>query len=94
MKGGKPMKIREGFLLREVAGNTVIVPVGSDSVDFNGIITINETGRFLWDLLSEGIEKEELLEKFLAEYKVDVEDAKEDIRAFIQTLLDNGVMDL
>lgn len=88
------MKIREGFLLREVAGNTVIVPVGSDSVDFNGIITINETGRFLWDLLSEGIEKEELLEKFLAEYKVDVEDAKEDIRAFIQTLLDNGVMDL
>ena len=72
------MKIREGFLLREVAGNTVIVPVGSDSVDFNGIITINE----------------ELLEKFLAEYKVDVEDAKEDIRAFIQTLLDNGVMDL
>ena len=88
------MKIREGFLLREVAGNTVIVPVGNDSVDFNGIITINETGRFLWDLLSEGIEKEELLEKFLAEYKVDVEDAKEDIRAFIQTLLDNGVMDL
>ncbi len=88
------MKIKNGFLLREVAGNPIVVPVGEDTVDFNGIITINETGKFLWELLSEGIEKEVLLEKFMKEYAVSEEEAKEDIRAFIQTLLDNDIMEL
>lgn len=88
------MKIKSGFLLREVAGNTVIVPVGEETVEFNGIITINETGRFIWDLLEKGIEKEELLKVFLAEYKVGEAEAKEDISAFLQTLLDNGIMEL
>lgn len=88
------MKIKDGFLLREVAGNTIVVPVGDDAVSFNGVITINETGKFLWELLDKGIEKEELLAKFLEEYQVSKEDAKEDIRAFIQELLDNGIMTL
>ena len=88
------MKIKDGFLLREVAGNTIVVPVGDDAVSFNGVITINEPGKFLWELLEKGIEKEELLAKFLEEYQVSKEDAKEDIRAFIQELLDNGIMTL
>lgn len=88
------MKIKEGFLLREVAGNIIVVPVGEETVDFNGIITINETGKFLWELLSEGIEKECLLEKFIEEYNISLEEAKEDIREFIQTLLDNGIIEL
>lgn len=88
------MKIKEGFLLREVAGNIIVVPVGEETVDFNGIITINETGKFLWELLSEEIEKECLLEKFIEEYNIPVEEAKEDIREFIQTLLDNGIIEL
>lgn len=88
------MKIKDGFLLREVAGNTIVVPVGDDAVSFNGVITINETGKFIWELLDRGIEKEELLSKFMTEYQVSEEDAKEDIRAFIQKLLDNGIMTL
>lgn len=88
------VKIRDGFLLRKVAGNFIVVPVGEETVDFNGIITINETGKFLWELLSENIEKESLLEKFMKEYSLPEEEAKEDIREFIQTLLDNGIMDL
>lgn len=88
------MRIKEGFLLRQVAGNCVVVPIGEEAVEFNGVITINETGKFIWELMSEGIEKEELLAKFMAEYNVSEEDAKEDIRAFIQTLLDNGIAEL
>lgn len=88
------MKIKDGFLLREVAGNTIVVPVGDDAVAFNGVITINETGKFIWELLDKGIEKEELLEKFMKEYSIPEEEAKEDIRVFIQKLLDNGIMTL
>ena len=46
------MKIREGFILKEIAGSYVVVPVGDDLVDFSLMITINETGAFLWNCLS------------------------------------------
>ena len=42
------MKIKEGFILREVAGNYIVVAVGSAVKQFNGVITLNETGAFLW----------------------------------------------
>ena len=88
------MRIKDGFLLRTVAGNTVVVPIGDEAVDFNGVITINESGKFIWELMQEGIEKEELLDKFMKEYDLSKEDAKEDIRAFIQILLDNGIAEV
>lgn len=88
------MKIKEGFLVREVAGNSVVVPVGEEAVDFNGVITINESGKFIWELMQNGIDKYDLLEKFMAEYGVSEETAKEDIRAFVQTLLDNGIAEV
>ena len=88
------MKIKEGFLLREVAGNTVVVPIGDEAVEFNGVITINETGKFIWELMQDGIEKEELLDKFMKEYNISEEEAKEDIKAFIQILLDNNIAEL
>ena len=88
------MKIKEGFLLREVAGNTVVVPIGDEAVEFNGVITINETGKFIWELMQDGIEKEELLDKFMNKYNISEEEAKEDIKAFIQILLDNNIGEL
>ena len=88
------MKIKEGFLLREVAGNTVVVPIGDEAVEFNGVITINETGKFIWELMQDGIEKEELLDKFMNEYNISEEEAKEDIKTFIQILLDNNIAEL
>ena len=88
------MKIKEGFLLREVAGNTVVVPIGDEAVEFNGVITINETGKFIWELMLDGIEKEELLDKFMKEYNISEEEAREDIKTFIQILLDNNIAEL
>ena len=88
------MKIKEGFLLREVAGNTVVVPIGDEAVEFNGVITINETGKFIWELMQDGIEKEDLLAKYIKEYNISEEEAKEDIKTFIQILLDNNIAEL
>ena len=42
------MKIREGFLLRNVAGNNVVVPIGQATLDFNGMMSLNETGAFIF----------------------------------------------
>jgi hypothetical protein len=78
------MKIKEGYLLRNVAGNDVVVPVGN--LDFDGMITLNETGSFIWKALEKGCSMEELISKFLEEYDVDPATAEKDLAAFLQKL--------
>ena len=73
------MKIKDNFILRKVADSYVVVPVGKLTLDFNGIINLNETGAFLFGLLQKGAERDELVEKMLAEYDVERERAEKDI---------------
>ena len=55
------MKIKEGFLLRQVGENHIVVPVGSQSVDFRCIITLNETGAFIWNQLQNPCTAEDMV---------------------------------
>ena len=80
------MKIRNGFMLRKVGGQNVVVAVGAASRDFNGIIKLNETGAFLWELLKSERTTEELTEALLAEYDIDRETASADVEAFAERL--------
>ena len=81
------MKIKQGFLLRNVADVNVVVPVGEMSVDFNGIITLNDTGKFLFhQLMTEDTSDDELLRLLIEEYEVDEETAGADIREFVAKL--------
>ncbi len=87
------MKIKEDFILRKVADSYVVVPVNKMTLDFNGIINLNETGAFLFGLLQNGTEKDELLAKMLEEYDVSEEKASEDIDAFICKVKDAGILE-
>ena len=88
------MKIKEGYLLREVAGNKIVVPVGDAVLDFNGMINLNETGAFLWEKLQEDVEPKFLLSDLKNEFDVDEETAKEDIVAFLNKLAKAGLLDV
>ena len=57
------------------------------------MITLNETGAFLWKQLENDISEEELLQRLLAEYNVTEDLAKKDINAFIAKLKDAGLID-
>ena len=87
------MKIQPGFTLKEVADSFVIVPTGSNIVDFSAMITINETGAFLWECLKEDITMEELCDKMCAEYDVDRDTALADIEEFTNALKSKKVID-
>lgn len=87
------MKIKNDFILREVAGSYVVVPVNDRTMDFNGMINLNETGAFLFELLQKGVEKSELLSRMLEEYEVTAERAEADIDKFIQKLKDADVLE-
>lgn len=80
------MRIKDGFILRQVAGNYIAVAVGEESVDFNAMVTTNETGAFLWKKLQNETTEKELLDALLSEYDVDEETAKVDISEFLDEL--------
>ena len=82
------MKIKEGFLLRQVAGQTVVLPTGDD-LDLNMMITLNGTGAFLWERLQNETTEEELVKALLAEYDVDEARAKASVAAFVNNLREN-----
>ena len=82
------MKIKEGFLLRQVAGQTVVLPTGDD-LDLNMMITLNGTGAFLWECLQNETTEEELVKALLAEYDVDESTARECVESFVKKLNDN-----
>lgn len=85
------MKLKEGFILRQVAGQTVVLPTGAD-LDLNMMITLNDTGKFLWEKLEKGAEEAELVAALLAEYDVDADTAAKSVAAFVAKLNENGFL--
>ena len=87
------MKIKNGFVLREVAGTPVVLPVGQASVDFSGMLSLNKSGVLLWKVLDEGSDREALADALLAEYEVDRAEALSDVDEFIETLTKIGCIE-
>ena len=85
------MKLKDGFIVREVAGQIVALPTGDD-LDLNMMITLNDTGRFLWEKLENEVSKEELVTALLAEYDVDEATAKAAVLSFTAKLSANGFL--
>lgn len=86
------MRIKEGFVKTEIADKTVVIPVGEKTVDFSGIISLNETGAFLWDLLSKDVTRDVLLTALLDEYETSKANAEKDIDAFLQALREKDIL--
>ncbi|MCD8330458.1 MAG: PqqD family protein [Lachnospiraceae bacterium] len=87
------MKVREGFVLRKVADQYVVVAIGPASKILNGMIKLNETGAFCWDYLLKGISEDELGGVVCSEYNISREQAAADVSAFLDTLRSAGCLD-
>ncbi len=80
------MKIKEGYILSTVAGENVVLPSG-DNMDLSIMITLNDSGKFLWEQLQEDKTEEDLLQAVIANYEdVDQEEAKGFIADFVAHL--------
>ena len=88
------MKIKENFALRQVAGTWVVLPLAESTLDFNGMLTLNESGLILWNLLEKGCECEDLVNALLEEYDVAYEDALADVKEYIEKLNLAGCIDM
>ena len=83
------LKLKEGFVPRQVAGETVGIPSGNE-INLNMMITLNETGECLWDFLTRGTDAEGLVAALLEEYDVDETTARSSVDAFVAKLDEYG----
>ena len=78
------MRIKDGFVLRDVAGQTVVIATGEASRDFHGMVKLNGTGRVIWEGLSRGDDAEDIA--------VDLETAQRDVASFVATAQKAGFL--
>ena len=86
------MKVSKDFIVRDIAGEFILVPVGAAAVRFNGLITMNAVGQFLFQLLQEERTLEGLARSVTAEYDVSYETACADCEEFLQLLRQIGAL--
>lgn len=87
------MKIKQGFVLKNIADSNIVVPLNSQVVDFSSIIKLNETGAFLWSQLSSDKTADELVAALTSEYDVDNATATRDVTTFIAKLKDADLLE-
>ncbi len=86
------MKIRDNFMLSEVAGMPVAVPLGAEST-FRNMIKLNDTGKFLWELLKEETNSLALVNALVEKYEIDEALASRDLTAFLDSLRSFGALE-
>ena len=86
------MKVSGDFIMREIAGEHILVPVGAAAAKFNGLITMNEVGKYIVDLLAEEHTVQELVEKITGEYDVEAQTALTDTEVFLEQLREVGAL--
>lgn len=85
------MRIKDEFVLQELIDEYIVVPVGDESDRLHGIIRLNDTGAFLWKLLSQNDKTEDALVNALVdEYRIDIDTAKKDVNDFICVVKEYG----
>ncbi len=86
------MRIKNGFVLREVAGQIMVIATGEASKDFHGMIKLNVTGKVIWLALQEGLSEEDIAKRLQEQFDVDSERALQDTHAFLQQMEDMGFL--
>ena len=90
--GGTIMRIKDGFVLREVAGQAMVIATGEASKDFYGMIKLNETGKEIWQALQDGKIAEEIVVLLKDKYDVKSGQAENDVAAFIKQMEEMGFL--
>ena len=87
------MKLIEGFCIRKILDETVIIPTGKAAHCLSGLISVNETGEFIFELLQTEQTIDSLVAGMLEEFEVEKETAEADAEAFEKVLIENGMLE-
>ena len=86
------MRIKKGFVLREVAGQIMVIATGEASKNFHGMIKLNATGKVIWLGLQEGLSEEQIVVRLQEQFDVEADKASQDTRAFMKQMEEMGFL--
>ncbi len=86
------MKIKSGYEIKSVEGVNIVVPT-EGNMSFSGVITLNETALFVWNLLKENLEKEEIVNRFVSEYDAPRDVIESDVDELLKSFIENGLIE-
>ena len=86
------MEIKNEYIMRNIAGDDVLVPIGKTINNFNGLIILNEMAKFIWEKMPQAKDEEERLNYILDEYEVEREVAKADLDEFLEMLKKENII--
>lgn len=84
------MKIKKNFALRTIAGMQVVFPLSEQTLNFNGMLTLNESGVLLWKMLENGCTQDDMVNALIKEYDVSAEEAMADVNEFVNKIEELG----
>ena len=87
------MKLKGEFILREIMGETIAIPIGDSLLNFNGMLCLNEVGEEIWKGLQAGKSKEQILDGILDEFDVTREEAVADLDSFLNMLKESDLLE-
>lgn len=86
-------KLKDGYTLRQIAGTWVAVPTGSRAEANSALVTLSDTAVYLWNLLLEGVQPDDIITKITEEYEIDAQTAKNDLDKFLEHLKTNNLLE-
>ena len=87
------MKIKDGYILKSVAGSNVVIATGMERMDFRGIITFNDTGAEIFNMLNGTYTVEEIIGKLVKDYEISYDVAKTDVMNLIEKMRSQGLIE-
>ena len=87
------MQVSKDYLLRTIAGETILIPSGAAAQKFNGLVTVNSLGAFIWDVLQSPTDLDGLVGRITEEYEVDAATARADAEEFLEELRNIGALE-
>lgn len=87
------MKIKDGFIMKDVAGSKVVLPLGERQTEIRGIITFNDIGAEVFNMLDGTNSVEEIIAKIVKDYDAPYETVKSDVEKLIEKMRENGLVE-
>ena len=87
------MKIKEGFVLREVANQAIVIAVGKASESFKGMIKMNQTSKDIWNYIQNRLDVEDIVLEMKKKYDVDETVIRKDVLYIINVLRENNILE-
>lgn len=88
------MKINGEFILREIAGDAILIPVGNTALQFNGIIALGPVGAVIWNGLAADKNRSQILNDILEQFETDPITASKDLDEFLEQLVAENLIEL